>query len=49
VVGFLWGNKGLFEKKHIVITEEILRPYLNQSGFYLLGRNSDKIRTLEER
>jgi 6-phosphofructokinase len=49
VIGFLWGNKGLFDKKHILITPDILRPYLNQSGFYLLGRNSDKIRTLEER
>lgn len=47
MIGFLWGNKGLFEKKYIVVTQDILEPYLNQSGFYLLGRNSDKIRTEE--
>jgi hypothetical protein len=48
VFGFMGGNKGIFNQKYIPITEHLLANYVNQTGFHLLGRSSDKIRTPEE-
>jgi diphosphate-dependent phosphofructokinase len=45
VFGFLGGNKGIFDQKYIRITKSNIQNYINQSGFHLLGRTSDKIRT----
>ena len=45
VFGFIGGNKGLFNQKWIKITHENMKNYVNQSGFHLLGRSSDRIRT----
>ena len=48
VFGFIGGNKGIFNQKYIAITEHLMTNYINQTGFHLLGRSSDKIRTPEE-
>lgn len=48
VYGFIGGNKGIFKQKFIKITEQNIQKYINQSGFHLLGRSSDKIRTQKE-
>lgn len=45
VFGFIGGNKGIFTQKWIRITHEVLKNYVNQSGFHLLGRSSDRLRT----
>jgi pyrophosphate--fructose-6-phosphate 1-phosphotransferase len=36
---------GLFAKKHVTITEDLLALYKNQGGFDLLGRTVDQIST----
>lgn len=48
VFGFIGGNKGLFSQKYIRITPKNIENYINQSGFHLLGRSSDKVRTQDE-
>jgi hypothetical protein len=45
VFGFIGGNKGLFSNKYIKITHDNIKHYVNQSGFHLLGRSSDRVRT----
>jgi hypothetical protein len=45
VLGFIGGNRGIFTQKWIKITHDNLKNYINQSGFHLLGRTSDRIRT----
>ena len=45
LIGFVGGTRGLFDKKSIVLTREVLAPFRNQGGFHLLGRSVDKIRT----
>lgn len=47
VYGFIGGNKGIFNQKYIIITHHNIANYINQTGFHLLGRSSDKIRTNE--
>jgi|UniRef100_A0A2N9IUW8 pyrophosphate--fructose-6-phosphate 1-phosphotransferase len=48
LIGFLGGSDGLFAKKTLEITEEILSTYKNQGGYDLLGRTKDQIRTTEQ-
>ena len=45
VIGFIGGNKGIFNQKWIKVTHENMKNYVNQSGFHLLGRSSDRMRT----
>uniref|UniRef100_A0A804Q965 Phosphofructokinase domain-containing protein n=1 Tax=Zea mays TaxID=4577 RepID=A0A804Q965_MAIZE len=48
LLGFLGGTEGLFAKKTLEITEDMLSSYKNQGGFDLLGRTVDQIRTTEQ-
>lgn len=48
VFGFIGGNKGVFAQKYIKINHKNIENYINQSGFHLLGRSSDRIRTPDE-
>lgn len=41
LVGFLGGTLGMFEKRHVVITEENFKPYRNQGGWEAIGRSVD--------
>jgi 6-phosphofructokinase len=43
--GFIGGNKGIFTKNYIQITQDVLDLYVSQSGFFLLGRSSDSLRS----
>lgn len=45
--GFLEGTVGMFENKHIEITESNFGLYRNQGGYDFLGRSVDKVRTPE--
>ncbi|KAL0361931.1 UNVERIFIED_CONTAM: Pyrophosphate--fructose 6-phosphate 1-phosphotransferase subunit alpha [Sesamum radiatum] len=46
--GFLGGSEGLFARKTLEITDDILQTYKNQGGYDLLGRTKDQIRTTEQ-
>ena len=46
--GIVGGTMGLFERKTLRITAEVLAPVRNQGGFHLLGRSVDKIRSPAE-
>ena len=48
VIGFLNGTLGMFEGKHLVVTEENFRLYRNQGGYDFLGRSADQIRRPEQ-
>ncbi len=48
VFGFIGGNKGIFNQKWIKINHENIKHYVNHSGFHLLGRSSDRLRTVAE-
>ncbi|XP_041017742.1 pyrophosphate--fructose 6-phosphate 1-phosphotransferase subunit alpha [Juglans microcarpa x Juglans regia] len=48
LLGFLGGSEGLFAKKTLEITDDILSTYKNQGGYDLLGRTKDQIRTTEQ-
>lgn len=48
LLGFLGGTEGLFAKKTLEITDDVLSSYKNQGGFDLLGRTVDQIRTTEQ-
>ncbi len=43
--GILDGTLGLFAKKFVPVTEELLALYKNQGGFDMLGRTADQIST----
>lgn len=45
VLGILDGTLGLFAKKFVPVTEELLALYKNQGGFDMLGRTADQIST----
>jgi len=48
LLGFVGGTEGLFAKKTLEITYDVLSSYKNQGGFDLLGRTVDQIRTTEQ-
>ncbi|XP_044510853.1 pyrophosphate--fructose 6-phosphate 1-phosphotransferase subunit alpha [Mangifera indica] len=48
LLGFLGGSEGLFAKKTLQITDDILSTYKNQGGYDMLGRTQDQIRTTEQ-
>ncbi|XP_044474460.1 pyrophosphate--fructose 6-phosphate 1-phosphotransferase subunit alpha-like isoform X1 [Mangifera indica] len=48
LLGFLGGSEGLFAKKTLEITDDILSTYKNQGGYDLLGRTKDQIRSTEQ-
>lgn len=48
LLGFVGGTDGLFAKKTLEITDDILSSYKNQGGYDLLGRTKDQIRTSEQ-
>ncbi|KAF8712101.1 hypothetical protein HU200_028942 [Digitaria exilis] len=48
LLGFVGGTEGLFAKKTLEITDDVLSSYKNQGGFDLLGRTVDQIRTTEQ-
>ncbi|CAN6173892.1 unnamed protein product [Urochloa humidicola] len=48
LLGFVGGTEGLFAKKAMEITDDVLSSYKNQGGFDLLGRTVDQIRTKEQ-
>lgn len=48
LLGFLGGTEGLFAKKTLEISDDILATYKNQGGYDLLGRTKDQIRTTEQ-
>nr|TKW32517.1 hypothetical protein SEVIR_2G172700v2 [Setaria viridis] len=48
LLGFIGGTEGLFAKKMLEITDDVLSSYKNQGGFDLLGRTVDQIRTTEQ-
>ncbi|GJN34254.1 hypothetical protein PR202_gb22901 [Eleusine coracana subsp. coracana] len=48
LLGFVGGTEGLFAKKTLEITDDVLLSYRNQGGFDLLGRTVDRIRTAEQ-
>ncbi|XP_021309756.1 pyrophosphate--fructose 6-phosphate 1-phosphotransferase subunit alpha isoform X2 [Sorghum bicolor] len=48
LLGFIGGTEGLFAKKTLEITDDVLSSYKNQGGFDLLGRTVDQIRTTEQ-
>jgi pyrophosphate--fructose-6-phosphate 1-phosphotransferase len=48
LLGFVGGTEGLFAKKTLEITEDVLSTYKNQGGFDMLGRTKDQIRTTEQ-
>ncbi|XP_042011283.1 pyrophosphate--fructose 6-phosphate 1-phosphotransferase subunit alpha-like [Salvia splendens] len=48
LLGFFGGSEGLFAKKTLEISGEILATYKNQGGYDLLGRTKDQIRTTEQ-
>ncbi|CAN6162405.1 unnamed protein product [Urochloa humidicola] len=48
LLGFVGGTEGLFAKKTMEITDDVLSSYKNQGGFDLLGRTVDQIRTKEQ-
>ncbi|KAE9605250.1 hypothetical protein Lal_00024542 [Lupinus albus] len=48
LLGFLGGSEGLFARKTLEITDDILSTYKNQGGYDLLGRTKDQIRTTEQ-
>ncbi|XP_023918395.1 pyrophosphate--fructose 6-phosphate 1-phosphotransferase subunit alpha [Quercus suber] len=48
LLGFLGGSEGLFAKKTLEITDDVLSTYKNQGGYDLLGRTKDQIRTTEQ-
>ncbi|XP_010537247.1 PREDICTED: pyrophosphate--fructose 6-phosphate 1-phosphotransferase subunit alpha 2 [Tarenaya hassleriana] len=48
LLGFVGGSEGLFAKKTLEITDDILQTYKNQGGYDLLGRTKDQIRTTEQ-
>ncbi|WOL12370.1 pyrophosphate--fructose 6-phosphate 1-phosphotransferase subunit alpha [Canna indica] len=48
LLGFVGGTEGLFAKKTLEITDDILSTYKNQGGYDLLGRTKDQIRTTEQ-
>ncbi|KAM7253057.1 hypothetical protein ACFE04_025675 [Oxalis oulophora] len=48
LLGFLGGSEGLFAKRTLEITDDVLATYKNQGGYDLLGRTKDQIRTTEQ-
>ncbi|RLM86538.1 pyrophosphate--fructose 6-phosphate 1-phosphotransferase subunit alpha-like [Panicum miliaceum] len=48
LLGFVGGTEGLFAKKTLEITDDVLLSYKNQGGFDFLGRTVDQIRTTEQ-
>ncbi|XP_074558332.1 pyrophosphate--fructose 6-phosphate 1-phosphotransferase subunit alpha-like [Curcuma longa] len=48
LLGFVGGTEGLFAKKSLEITDDILSTYKNQGGYDLLGRTKDQIRSTEQ-
>ncbi|KAJ8459111.1 hypothetical protein OPV22_032037 [Ensete ventricosum] len=46
--GFVGGTEGLFARRTLEITDDILSTYKNQGGYDLLGRTKDQIRTSEQ-
>ncbi|CAD5167432.1 unnamed protein product [Musa acuminata subsp. malaccensis] len=46
--GFVGGTEGLFARRILKITDDILSTYKNQGGYDLLGRTKDQIRTSEQ-
>ncbi|KAJ4763288.1 Pyrophosphate--fructose 6-phosphate 1-phosphotransferase subunit alpha [Rhynchospora pubera] len=48
LLGFLGGSEGMFAKKTLEITDEVLASYKNQGGYDLIGRSVDQIRTTEQ-
>ena len=48
MIGFLNGTLGMFEGKHLVVTEENFKLYRNQGGYDFLGRSADQIRRPEQ-
>jgi len=48
LLGFLGGSEGMFAKKTLEITDEVLSSYKNQGGYDLIGRSVDQIRTTEQ-
>ncbi|KAI3853888.1 hypothetical protein MKX03_018903 [Papaver bracteatum] len=48
LIGFCGGTEGLFSKKTIEITDDIVSAYRNQGGYDMLGRTKDQIRTKEQ-
>nr|XP_009386806.1 PREDICTED: pyrophosphate--fructose 6-phosphate 1-phosphotransferase subunit alpha-like [Musa acuminata subsp. malaccensis] len=48
LLGFVGGTEGLFVKKTLDITNDILSTYKSSGGYDLLGRTKDQIRTSEQ-
>ncbi|GAA0171203.1 hypothetical protein Leryth_000287 [Lithospermum erythrorhizon] len=48
LLGFLGGSEGLFARKTLEITNDVLATYKNQGGYDMLGRTKDQIRTTEQ-
>ena len=44
VLGILDGTLGLYDGKHVVITDEVLAMFRNQGGMDLLSRTVDQVR-----
>ena len=49
VIGFLGGTEGIYSKKYIEINRSNIEYYINSSGFHMLGRTKDKIRSEKEK